>query len=97
MTDKATLDRVQLVIGPDGQPTAALVDIATWRMILALWEEWEDQQVIQAYLKRRRAAQSPEELGSIPWDVGERALDAQEAALAGEESDRASLDRTGSP
>lgn len=77
MTITETLKDVKFVIGPDGQPTAALVDIAAWQQVVALLEEAEDQGLIRAYLARRRAAQTPEELGLISWEQAEAELDAR--------------------
>jgi hypothetical protein len=80
MTLSETLDHVQFVVGADGQPTAAIVDIATWQAVVALLEEAEDQGVLRGYLSRRSAASSPEELGLIPWERAEADLDAHESA-----------------
>jgi hypothetical protein len=66
------------VVGPDGQPTAALVGISAWQALVALLEEAEDQGLLRAYLARRRTARSPEELGLIFWEQAEQALDARE-------------------
>ena len=76
MTVSEALEQVQFVVGPDGQPTAALIDIATWQVVVSMLEEAEDQGVLRNYLARRRAASSPEELGLIPWEQVEAALDA---------------------
>jgi len=75
MTIAETLKEVQFVVGPDGQPTAALVDIAAWQRLVALLEEAEDQGVIRTYLLRRRNAQTPDALGLITWEQAEADLD----------------------
>jgi hypothetical protein len=80
MTVSETLKDVQFVVGPDGHPTAALIDITAWQQLIALLEEAEDQGLIRSYLLRRRAAQTPEALGLIPWEQAEAALDAREDA-----------------
>jgi hypothetical protein len=79
MTVSEALEQVQFVVGPDGQPTAALVDIVAWRSLMAMLEEAEDQGLLRAYLARRRTARSPEDLGLIAWDQAEAALDARES------------------
>ncbi len=71
MTITETLKSVQFVVGPDGQPTAALIDIAAWQQVVVLLEEAEDQGVIRTYLLRRRNAQTLDDLGLIPWDRAE--------------------------
>lgn len=73
-----TLKDVKFVVGPDGQPTAALVDIAAWQRVVDLLEEAEDQGLLRAYLTRRRQASSPEELGLLSWEQAEAELDARE-------------------
>ena len=78
MTVSETLEQVQFVVGPDGQPTAALVEIDTWQALVSMLEEAEDQGLLRAYLARRRTARSPEELGLISWEQAEEALDERE-------------------
>ena len=77
MTVSESLEQVQFVVGPDGQPTAALVEIYTWKALVTLLEEAEDQGLLWAYLARRRTARSPEELGLISWEQAEQAPDAR--------------------
>ena len=78
MTVGEDLEKVQFVVGPDGQATAALVNIGTWRALVALLEEAEDQGLLRGYYARRRAARSPEELGLIAWEQAEVMLDQRE-------------------
>ena len=78
MTISETLKDVQFVVGPDGQPTAALVDITAWQRVVDLLEEAEDQGLLRAYLTRRRGARSPEELGLVSWEQAEAELNARE-------------------
>lgn len=78
MTVSETLTEVKFVVGADGQPTAALLDIEIWRTVVALLEEAEDQGVLRSYLVRRRNARSPEDFGLIPWEQVEAELDALE-------------------
>ena len=78
MTMSETLRDVKFVVGPDGQPTAALVDIVAWQRLVELLEEAEDQGLLRSYLARRRAGRTPEELGLISWEQAEAELDARE-------------------
>jgi len=80
MTVSETLEQVQFVVGKNGQPTAALLDIMTWQVVVSMLEEAEDQGLLQAYLMRRRTAKSPADMGLIPWEVVEADIDAREAA-----------------
>lgn len=86
MTASEALEHVKFVVGGDGQPTAAVLDIESYRTLVAMLEEAEDQGLLRAYLARRRAAQSPEEMGLISWEQAEAALD------AGEDADDATVD-----
>ncbi len=78
MTVSEALEQVQFVVGPDGRPTAALIDITAWHALVAMLEEAEDQGLLRAYLTRRQAAGTPEELGLIPWEQAEEELDSRE-------------------
>ena len=79
MTVSEALEQVRFVVGPDGQPTAALVEIGAWQALISMLEEAEDQGLLQSYLARRRTARSPEEMGLISWEQAEQALDALES------------------
>jgi hypothetical protein len=78
MTIGEDLEQVQFVVGPDGQATAAVINIATWRALVAMLEEAEDQGLLRAYLAWRRAARSPDEMGLIAWEQAEATLDQRE-------------------
>ena len=78
MTVSEALEQVQFVVGPDGKPTAALVDITTWQALVTMLEEAEDQGVLRAYFARRKTAGSPQEVGLISWEQAEAQLDARE-------------------
>jgi len=80
VTVSEALEQVKFVVGADGQPTAAMLDIESYRALVAMLEEAEDQGLLRAYLARRRAAQSPEELDLVPWEAAEAILDAREDA-----------------
>jgi hypothetical protein len=76
VTITETLADVKFVVGADGQPTAALLDIDTWQAVVAMLEEAEDQGLLRAYLTRRRTARSPEDMGLIPWEQVEGEIEA---------------------
>jgi hypothetical protein len=78
MTISDTLAQVQFVVGADGKPKAALVDIEAWQALIAMLEEAEDQGLLRTYFARRRTAQTPEEMGLISWEQAEAELDARE-------------------
>ena len=78
MTITDALRDVKFVVGSDGQPTAAVVDIAAWHQLVDLLEEAEDQGVIRAYLLRRRTHANAESRGLISWERAEAMLDANE-------------------
>jgi hypothetical protein len=80
MTVQKALEQVQFVVGADGQPTAALVEITAWQMLVELLEQAEDQGLLRDYLTRRRTATSPAALGLIPWEQAEAELDAYDEA-----------------
>jgi hypothetical protein len=48
VTASEALAEVKFVVGADGQPTAALLDIESWRTVVALLEEAEDQSVLRS-------------------------------------------------
>jgi hypothetical protein len=77
VTVSEALEQVKFVVGADGQPTAAMLDIEIYRMLVAMLEEAEDQGLLRAYLARRRNAQSPEELNLVAWEEAEAVLDAR--------------------
>lgn len=62
------LSDVQFVVDEKGEPTAALVDIQTWKRLLALLEELEDQAILREFLSKRRNSSSPEDMGLLSWD-----------------------------
>lgn len=68
---------MQFLLGADGQPTAAIVEIGAWQAFVAMLEEVEDQGLLRAYLARRRMARSPEQMSLIFWQYAEATLDAR--------------------
>lgn len=92
MTLTETLREIKFVVGPDGQPTAALVEIALWQRLVELLEEAEDQGLLRSYLVRRRTARTPEDLGLVSWEQAEAELDTRE-----ESGDSQGRGRRGTP
>lgn len=78
MTVTETLEKVQFVVGADGQPTAAVLDMPTYQSLVALLEDAEDMGLLRGYLERRRTARTPAERGLIAWEQAEAILDARE-------------------
>lgn len=78
MSITETLKDVQFVVGPDGQPTAALINISVWQRVIELLEEAEDQGILRAYFTRRQRTSTPEDLGLVSWEQVEAELDARE-------------------
>lgn len=78
MTVQQALEQVQFVVDAEGNPTAAIVEIKAWQILLDLLEQAEDQGLLREYLARRRGATSPEELGLIAWDQAEAEFDEQD-------------------
>lgn len=69
------------VIGSDGRPTAVLVDLDTWRALLARLEDSEDSELLSeaaSDLEMLAHGRRPE--GWMTWDAFEAEMDAQEAA-----------------
>ncbi|MCU0491979.1 MAG: hypothetical protein MUD01_10345 [Chloroflexaceae bacterium] len=78
MTVSETLSNVRFVVDEHGEPTAALLDIATWQQVVQLLEEAEDQGLVRSYLERRRTAATPEAMGLVPWEEVEAELNRSE-------------------
>ncbi len=67
------------VMGADGRATAVLVDIATWRKIIAYLEDVEDSEILQSAAKDLAAlAQGQRPDGWKSWEEFEVELDALE-------------------
>jgi hypothetical protein len=67
------------VVGPDGQPTAVLVDLATWKSIIERLEDQEDSEILREAsedLKTLTGGDRP--AGWKTWDEFEAELDALE-------------------
>ncbi len=69
------------IIGPDGQPTAVLLDWATWKSIVEQLEDNEDNEILRAAMADiQTLARHERPTGWKSWEEFEAELDAQEAA-----------------
>ena len=69
------------IIGPDGQPTAVLLDWATWKSIVEQLEDHEDNEILHtAMTDIQMLARHERPVGWKSWEEFEAELDAQEAA-----------------
>ena len=76
-----TLRSPSYVVGPDGEPTAVLVDLATWRAIIGRLEDQEDLELLRASaadLEMLAGGEHPS--GWKTWEEFEAELDALEQA-----------------
>lgn len=63
-----TEKNVQFVIGKAGKPTGVLVDMKTWKKIIAALEDAEDAEIARKALAEIDAAGGDlEKAGFIPW------------------------------
>jgi len=76
MTVTEALASVEFIVGRDGKPRAAVLDIAAWEALMAWLEDAEDLSLALDYVARRKAAASPEAMGLVPWEEVEAELDA---------------------
>jgi hypothetical protein len=73
--------RPSYVVGANGQPTAVLLDIATWRAIIKHLEDLEDNDILQVVAADLESlAQGQRPTGWKSWNEFEAELDALEAA-----------------
>jgi len=76
-----TLYRPSYVIGADGEPTAVLVDIATWQALIRRLEEMEDAEILRESAEDlARLARGQRPAGWKSWEEFEAELDAMEDA-----------------
>lgn len=75
---KAAEREVQYIVQPGGQRTAVVVPLALWEALLddaRRVEDLEDAVIARDWLARRRAAQSPADMGAVPWEAVEAEWD----------------------
>ena len=66
MTVSEALASVEFIVGRDGKPRAAVLDMAAWEALIAWLEEMEDRGIVQAALPRLRMG--PEKAGLLRWE-----------------------------
>ena len=66
MTVSEALASVEFIVGRDGKPRAAVLDMAAWEALIAWLEEMEDLAIVQAALPRLRMG--PEKAGMLRWE-----------------------------
>ncbi len=74
-----TLRRPSYVVGADGEPTAVLVDIATWQALIRRLEDAEDMEVLREMAEDLAVlAESRRPAGWKSWEEFEAEIDAVE-------------------
>ena len=66
MTVSEALASVEFIVGRDGKPRAAVLDMAAWEALMAWLEDVEDWSIVQAALPRLRMG--PEKAGLLRWE-----------------------------
>ena len=65
MTVAEALASVEFIVGRDGKPRAAVLEIAAWEALIDWLEEMEDRAIVRAALPRLRMG--PEKAGALRW------------------------------
>ena len=65
MSAWAKLESVQLVVGPDGRPTAVQIGIETWNALLDWLEDNNDRELVKAAILKLRLG--PQAAGALHW------------------------------
>jgi predicted DNA-binding protein len=66
MTVSEALASVEFIVGRDGKPRAAVLDMAAWEALINWLEDVEDWSIVQAALPRLRMG--PEKAGLLRWE-----------------------------
>ncbi len=66
MTVSEALASVEFIVGRDGKPRAAVLDMAAWEALIDWLEDVEDWSIVQAALPRLRMG--PEKAGMLRWE-----------------------------
>ena len=77
MTVSEALASVEFIVGRDGKPRAAVLDMAAWEALIDWLEEIEDRAIVRAALPRLRMG--PEKAGALRWEDVEAEWDDDEA------------------
>lgn len=72
------LKTVQFVVDQDGKPSAVILDMHVWEILLALLEESEDRELVRDRLKMWRA-----KTGWTRWEEFEAELDKDAVPVVG--------------
>jgi hypothetical protein len=68
------------IVGPDGQPTAVLLDWTTWRSLVEQLEDHQDLAILRdAQADLQKLARHERPSGWKSWEEFEAELDSQEA------------------
>ena len=62
------LAKARFVISQRGKTIGVLLPVAAWRVLLAALEDTKDLAAAADFLKRRKDASSPEEMGMLRWE-----------------------------
>jgi hypothetical protein len=69
------MDEIKYVVGPEGKPTAVLIDITTWERILDALEDAEDIALVRETLATLEAVGGDlSKAGYISWDQAKAQL-----------------------
>lgn len=68
MSPSKVLSSVRYVTDSEGRPTGVLLDIKTWKSLLAWVEDATDTQLAAKALTELAVAGSPEKAGWLDWD-----------------------------
>ncbi len=66
MTVTEALASVEFIVGRDGKPRAAVLDMAAWEALIGWLEDVEDRAIVRAALPRLRMG--PEGAGALRWE-----------------------------
>ena len=66
MTVTEALASVEFIVGRDGKPRAAVLDMAAWEALIDWLKDVEDWSIVQAALPRLRMG--PEKAGLLRWE-----------------------------
>lgn len=59
------LKSVQVVVGPDGRPSAVQIGIKAWESVLDWLEDVEDRAILKEWISKLR--EGPRRTGAIAW------------------------------
>jgi hypothetical protein len=66
MTLTEALASVEFIVGRDGKPRAAVLEIAAWEALIDWLEDVEDRAIVRDALPRLRIG--PEKAGALRWE-----------------------------